>query len=116
MKYVRTALYFLFGIFQAAFLGLGMTCLLNLLGVALAVSLDGRSVIAQYPRFIPFCLVVGLLSLVILAALVVLNVIVSKKLKYTKIVWIYQSAGALVLSIPMGYLWEKLIDFLQTTF
>lgn len=94
---------------------LGMTCLGHLLGIAMAMALDGESVIRQYPRFIPFCIILGALCLIALIALAVLNVKFSEKLNYTKPVWIIQFVCAAVLSVPMMKIWSMTFDFLRKT-
>ena len=95
---------------NAALLGLGLECLLNLLGLAMAVSLDG---VVKYPRFISFCVIMGIVSLLGLVAMLVLNIKISEKLNFTKTIWIFEYALALVLSIPMIKIWETLFEFLQ---
>lgn len=112
-KPLNFVLYSLFTAFYAAFFSLGLACLLQLLGVALGVAIDGSAVIRQYPRLIPFCLIVGTICLVALIALAFLNVKFSKKLNYTKTVWIIQFICAFVISIPMIKVWEMLLGILQ---
>ena len=106
-------LYSLFTAFYACFFSLGVACLLQLLGVALGVAIDGSAVIRQYPRLIPFCFIVGFVCLTALIALAFLNAKFSKRLDYTARVWIIQFACAFVISIPMIKLWEMLLGFLQ---
>ena len=101
---------------NAAFLSLGTECLLNLLGFSMAISLDGKSVIEQYPRFIPFCAVLGIFALLGVISILFGNIKISEKLKFTKLIWYFQYIFALVLSIPMIKLWEMLFEFLQKTF
>jgi hypothetical protein len=115
-KTLNFVLYSLFTAFYAAFFSLGLACLLQLLGVALGVAIDGSAVIRQYPRLIPFCLIVGIICLIALIALGFLNAKFSKKLNYTKAVWIIQSACAAIVSVPMIMLWERLFEFLQKVF
>ena len=109
----KFVLYSLFTAAYACFFSLGMACLLQLLGVALGTALDGNAVIRQYPRLILFCIVVGILCLIALTALGLLNAKFSKKLNYTKTVWIIQFICAFVISIPMIKVWEMLLGFLQ---
>ena len=97
---------------NAAFLSLGMTCLLNLLGLALAISLDSSP---QYPRFIPFCIVCGTAALLGLIATFIINIKTSEKFNFTKSLWLFEYIFALVLSVPMIKLWEMLFSFLQKT-
>lgn len=112
-KSLNFVFYSLFTAFYAIFFSLGLACLLQLFGVALGVTIDGSAVIRQYPRLIPFCLIVGVICLVALIALVFLNAKFSKKLNYTKTVWIIQFVCAFVISIPMIKVWEMLLGFLQ---
>ena len=95
---------------NAALFSLGIECLLNLLSLSMAISLDS---VVKYPRFIPFCIVLGIVALLGLIAMLILNIKVSEKLGFTKTVWICEYVFALVLSLPMMNLWEMLFDFLQ---
>ena len=95
---------------NAAFLSLGIECLLNLLSLSMAISLDS---VVKYPRFVPFCVTLGIVSLLGLVAMLVLNIKISEKLNFTKTIWIFEYAFALILSIPMIKLWEILFEFLQ---
>ena len=102
----------LFVLVTAASLSLGIECLLNLLSLSMAISLDS---VVKYPRFIPFCIVLGIVALLGLIAMLILNIKVSEKLGFTKPIWIFEYVFALVLSIPMIKLWEVLFDFLHKT-
>ena len=103
----------LFVLVTAASLSLGIECLLNLLSISMAISLDS---VVKYPRFVPFCVVLGIVALLGLVAMLVLNIKISEKLNFTKTIWIFEYALALVLSIPMIKMWKTLFEFLQTTF
>ena len=111
----KSLLILAFVIAYASFLSIGLECLLNLLGLAMAISLDGAAVTEQYPRFLPFCVITGLLALVLLIATAVLNLKISEKYGLTRKIWITQSIISVVISIPMVKLWEILFDFLQKT-
>ena len=100
----------LFVLANAASLSLGIECLLNLLSLSMAISLDS---VEKYPRFIPFCLTLGIVALLGLVAMLILNIKISEKLNFTKTIWIFEYALALVLSIPMIKIWETLFEFLQ---
>ena len=106
----------IFAIAYAIFFSLGLECLLNLLGLSMAISLDGATVTKQYPRFIPFCVIVGLGALVLLIATFVSNLKMSEKYGLTKELWWIQSIFSLVISLPMVKVWELLFEFLQRTF
>ena len=95
---------------NAALFSLGIECLLNLLSLSMAISLDS---VVKYPRFIPFCIVLGIVALLGLIAMLILNIKVSEKLGFTKTIWIFEYALALVLSVPMIKIWDTLFEFLQ---
>ena len=95
---------------NAALFSLGIECLLNLFSLSMAISLDS---VVKYPRFIPFCIVLGIVALLGLVAMLVLNIKISEKLNFTKTIWIFEYSLALVLSIPMIKIWEMLFEFLQ---
>ena len=104
-------------LFTAAYgivVGLGMECALRLLGMSMTMSFD--SVVARYPRFVPFCVIVGLLALGGLVLLLILNVNASEKLGYTKKTWAVQSVSVLVRVVPMIKLFDLLFRFLQDVF
>lgn len=102
----------IFTLGNAIFLSLGLTCLLDLLSISVGISLDSE---IHYPRFIPFCIVLEIISLSGLATILALNIKVSEKLKFTKWIWYFQYIFAFVLSIPIIKLWQMLFDFLQKT-
>ena len=102
-----------FIISYATFLSLGMECLLCLLGVAMAISLDGAAVTAQYPRFIPFCFIVGIVALAFIIVTFILNLKASGRFAFAKKLWWIEIAVALVLSLPMVKLWEIIFDLLH---
>ena len=101
-----------FSLANAALFSLGMSCLLHLLSLAMAISLDSS---AQHPRFIPFCIVLGTLAFLGFIAMLILSAKISEKYSLTKSVWILAYVFAFILSIPMLKLWEMLFDFLQKT-
>ncbi len=115
-KLIKIMAYLFFIIAYAAFLSIGLECLLNILGISMGISLDCKSPANQYPRFFPFCVIVGLLALVALVLLVILNIKVSERLNYTQRLWFIQSMLAFVVSIPMIKLWEMLFEYMQKVF
>ena len=104
-----------FALVSAIFLSLALECLLNLLGMAMAISLDGPPVTKQYPRFIPFCLIVGIFALASMIVTFILNLKASEKLRFTKKIWWMEMVISFVVSIPMIKPWEMLFEFLQKT-
>jgi hypothetical protein len=105
----------LFTAAYAVLFGLGVECLFHLIGIMLGSAIDG-GVVFDYPRLVPFCLIVGFLSLITLIGLFLFNIHVSEKCGYTKIKWWLQSVAVLLLWVPMAWLWELLFDFLRAAF
>lgn len=99
----------------ALFFSLGLTCLLNLAGIMLASTIDG-GVIDEYPRFLSFCYVIGLLALIALVVCFVLNKKYASRSGFTGKVWAIQFICAFAVSIPMVALWDILFNFLQKAF
>lgn len=112
-KLAKKLIYPLFTAAYAAFFSLGMTCLFHLFGIALGIALDGNAVARSYPRFIPFCIILGLFALAAIILLVFLNVKYSKKWNYTKTAVVLQSICAFVLSVPMLQGWLLLFEYLE---
>jgi hypothetical protein len=98
---------------NAVFLGLGMSCLLHLFGIVMAVSLDST---LRYPRFVPFCLLAGVAALLGLVGVFLWNVKISERLAFTKKIWLWQYVGAFVLSIPILGVWEQVFELLREAF
>ena len=111
----KILLFIAFALLYAAFFSLGLECLWNLLGIAMAIALDGSSAAKQYPRFIPFCLIVGFFALSALIGIFILNFKVAEKYEFTKKFWLMQMTIAVALSISMIKPWEILFVFLQKT-
>jgi len=97
-------------------LSLILECLLSLIGIFFAISLDGLSVIEQYPRFIPFCLGLGIIALAVIIVTFILNLRVSEKNVFTKRLWIMEILLSFVILLPMIMLWDMLFKLLQRTF
>ena len=114
-KFVNITFYSLFTLAYSFFLSLGLTCLLNLLGIAFSLSLD-KGAALSYPRFIPFCLVTGFFCIAFIVILVIFNVKFSKKLRYTNFVWFFQFISAFAISFFAMKPWEIFFDYLQKTF
>lgn len=114
MKKIFLTLMFI--VAYAIFFSLGLECLLVLSGTAMAISLDGPTVIEQYPRFIPFCFIVGIFAIASIIVTFILNLKASEKFVFTKTHWVTEMIITFVISIPMIKPWEILFDFLQKTF
>ena len=108
--------FFAFIIGSAIFGGIFLGCVLQLLGIIMGISIDGLAVARQYPRLIPFCLVVGLLAVIFLALVFILGIIASQKIGISKNIWLWQIITAVFLSLPVIKLWEMAVEFLQKTF
>ena len=105
----------LFTLGHSLVMGMGLACLLRLLGMAMAMSLDS-SVVEEYPRFLPFCLLLGLGALVGLCLLTLFNLRTAKRVGYTKVTWSIQVALVLLLALPSARMWTELLSFLQFVF
>ena len=114
-KMLNIVFYFLFSLAYSIFLSLGLTCLLRLFGMALALSLDG-GIFSSYPRFIPFCIVLAFLCIIAIIFIVIFNVKVSEKLNYTKFVWCVQFISSFIIAFFTMRAWEIFFDYLQKTF
>jgi len=115
-KLAKTIIYMLFTSSYIFFFSLGAKCLLSLLGYSFAISLDGKSVISLYPRFIPFCMVLGFLTLSAIGFIGFMNLKYSENLEYTNRVWSIQWGCVFILTLPMIKLWEIVFGFLQRVF
>ena len=109
MRKKRIAVPVLIGL-NAVLLGLGMTCLLNLFGLVLALSLDSTP---RYPRFGPFCLLVGVAALLGLVLVFLWSAKNEERLELTKRIWLALYIGAFLLSLPTLGVWERVFDLLQ---
>ena len=95
-----------------AFIGmLGIQCTLNLLATFSPFA-DGR-----YPRFIPFCLITGLLSFAICVFLFILNYYTLLKMDQTTFLPIFIEIGLTIFLCPFFItMWDRVIDWLQIIF
>ena len=116
MKNAKFFVSLAFAVAYAIVLSIGFECLLILLGASFGVSLDSATAIERYPKFILFCMIVGILALVALAVLFIFNLKTSDKFGLYKKLWWVQMIGAFVISVPMIKPWEMLFDFLQKFF
>lgn len=116
MKKTKFFISLAFVVFYAVFVSLMIECSLNMWGLSLAISLDGASVSEQFPRFIPFCILVEIFAVCAIAILFIFHSKLSGKLEYTKKDWWIQTLSAFIISIPMIKPWELLFEFLQKTF
>ena len=112
MRNKRTIVPVLIGL-NAVLLGLGMTCLLHLFGLVMGMSLDSTP---RYPRFGPFCLLVGVAALLGLVLVFLWSAKNEERLELTKRIWLAQYIGAFLLSLPMLGVWERVFDLLREIF
>ena len=95
---------------HAALISLGAVCFLNAVGIVFTPF--GSS--GQYPRFLPFCVIVGILAF---AAWVILFVLNARHLLNhdTHLRWkiALEVALTLLLTLPGMWLWENLLSWLQ---
>ena len=98
------------------FFSLGLACFLGVFGAFAAASLDNVSATAVYPIFLPFCLIVGLLSLIVIIVALIYNAKLAKEVGLTTKAWIAEFVCTFVFSIPMLFLWEFVFEFLEEMF
>lgn len=95
---------------HAALISLGAVCFLNAVGIVFTPF--GSS--GQYPRFLPFCVIAGILAF---AAWVILFVLNARHLLNhdTHLRWkiALEVALTLLLTLPGMWLWENLFCWLQ---
>ena len=95
---------------HAALISLGAVCFLNVVGIVFTPF--GSS--GQYPRFLPFCVIVGILAF---AAWVILSIRNARHLLNhdTHLRWkiALEVALTLILTLPGMWLWENLLSWLQ---
>ena len=100
-----------FTIAYAAVFSIGLACLWNLFLIALASGMFSEPVFKDYPRFVAFCYIVGMLALGGLLLLFILD----GKTFIRRICW--SKFGAIIgLSIPLFVLWNALLRYLQAIY
>ena len=112
MKYLKPLL---LSLGYALFGGLNLTCFLRILSI-------GSSAFArwaQYPRLVPFCIVVGILSLLACLGLLLLNFMMFGKEPLETPMWdriLLEIAVTVLLLIPSAVCWDKLLRWISQTF
>lgn len=106
---------FLFSLVYALLLSALLVCFLRVFGIALAVALDGSAVTGQYPRFLPFCLIAGAVSLALAAITFLLNRKAAETNGFIKRFWWTEAVAAVVCAVPLVPIFELLLSFLQET-
>lgn len=95
---------------HAALVSLGAVCFLNVA----AITLSPFGSTGSYPRFLPFCVIVGILAF---AAWVILFVLNARHLLNhdTHLRWkiVAEVALTVFLTLPGMWLWENLLGWLQ---
>ena len=95
-------------------LSLGVSCLLFFVGTM--ISLEGRSGIERHPRFLPFCIAMGIAALLAVVAISIFNRKAAHKLGGSQWQWLIEMIAAVPLAIPMIWLWEMVFDALRKIF
>ena len=116
MKKINVMMVGLITLIYALTIGLGNTCFLNVASMCMGIALDGKNVVEQYPRFFPFCIIVGIASLVVLIIEILLNIRLADRLEYSRFKLYAQIIASLVLSIPMMVIWMQLFEHLHKVF
>ena len=100
----------LFVFAYAFFFSLGAECVINLFALGFALTLDSNP---RYPRFVPFCFVMGIFALLCLVVIAILNFKKWEELEYTVLFCKIQTVLVLAASVPMIKAWHLLFVFLQ---
>lgn len=111
MHYKKTLNILLGAVFSlsfSAFMSLGITCLFQLVAILFAMN--------DYPRLVPFCLIVGMLALFAILITLCLNVWAAVKLEFSVSSWIVEVIGIGFFPWPMIIVWQIVLQFLSTTF
>ena len=109
---------FAYVVAYASLLSLGIACMLFVLSLSMSFGPDSGSGSAAkvYPRFFPFNIILGFVSLISLIGIFVFNLFTSEKNGYTKKTWCVQMITSVALALPMIELWLTLIEFLWKIF
>lgn len=97
-------------------ISLGLNCALHVLSAAVGGSLDSGSARLQYPRFVPFCYVVGFLCFIAFIFLLFLNYKASEKIKFSATLLVFQFIISFAISLPLIDLWGEFFSYLQKIF
>lgn len=100
----------------AVLFSLGVYSLLMLMGLSMAISFDGINVVDQYPRFIPFCFIVGILSLFSLLTIIWFQLKRAEQIGYDELTWAIQLVLSFLMTIPLLKVWEMLFAYLRILF
>ena len=100
----------LYSLGHAALVSLGAVCFLNVA----AITLSPFGSTGSYPRFLPFCVIVGILAF---AAWVILFVLNARHLlnhdTHLRRKIALEVVLTLILTLPGMWLWENLLSWLQ---
>lgn len=112
----KTFISIFFGFLYSIFSSLVFVCLVELSGIFFSATVFEISIIKDYPRLIPFCIIVGALSFVLLVIAVVCEILLLKKIKFSGVQLLAQVAVVTVCQIPTFYIWYTVMIFLQKLF
>ena len=107
---------FVFTVIHVIIFSLGVACFLGALGTMLGASLDHVNPWKEYPLFMPFCVIVGLVSFVLFIITLALNIRFIGKAELSNKVWIVEVLCTLVALIPMLYFWDMVFEILGKIF
>ena len=112
MKSKKVLFSILITLLAAVLFSLCMTCFLDLAGIALGAAIDSN-IPRKYPRFLPFCLAVGLMAAVLLGITVWLCARKQDRLGWTKRTLVAALVSLVLLSVPLMAGWAALFELLQ---
>ena len=111
----RIIIYSLTAMAYAVLFSLGVTTLVNFLGIGMGSVLELDSDF-RYPRFYPFNIVLCVLCFAALAAVILFTFVKWEKLCYKRWICTLQAFCALLMSFPLVNIFRELIDHLHEIF
>jgi len=105
-----------FTVVYIIFFSLGVACFLGALGAMLGASLDHANPWKAYPLYMPFCVIVGLVSLIVFLVTLALNIRFFERSGLSNKLGIVEAVCTLVALVPMLLFWDKVFDVLGKIF
>ncbi len=116
MKRFNIILALIFSVLYGVVVSLGIECLLSLMGFTFTISGIDAEVTNKYPIFIPFCIAMGILAVVLLIVIFIFNLKAAEKFSFKKYLWWIEMAAACVMAYLTVKPWEDLFVFLRDRF
>ncbi|MBR5272023.1 MAG: hypothetical protein IKU25_01325 [Clostridia bacterium] len=105
-----------FSVLHAIALSVGIYCFLDVFSGFLVAAVFDEPLLANYPRYVPFCIVVGLLALIAFILICWLNTKLFKKHSFTKPMLVVEAIVTLALTVPLVMVWADFFAYLHKIF